>query len=509
LELTQAEPLRLPAEGGEANPARPGVPRGPYLVVGLGRAGRAAVEALAARFGAASVRAWDDASADRMRPVRASLRASGIKLTSDAMASLTGVGAVVKSPGVALDHPLLSQARRRGIPILDELELGWRLAPRPVVAVTGTNGKSTTAALVAAALDAAGRDPIVCGNSLYGPALSAVPAEHDGWLVAEVSSYQAEGCPEFLPSAAVFTNLTRDHLHRHGSMAAYGSAKRRLFVRGQRAVPLAVLNGDDAFGRRLAEEVGDRGGRTATYGCARQADYRIRGATWSVRGGMIHLDTPIGRIRMETRLPGAHNAANMAAAIALADELGLAREPTLEALATMPPLPGRFEPVDAARAFDVVVDFAHTPDGVVQAVATAREIAARRRTRVIATACAVLRGERRTREEIGRVARAAADHLILCGSSLNGEPPLVNLAELLAGARGTDGGMLEVALDRRAAIARGLANARPGDVVMILGRGPVTRMAYDRHSSPGFFNDREVARGLLERREASAEADRA
>jgi UDP-N-acetylmuramoyl-L-alanyl-D-glutamate--2,6-diaminopimelate ligase len=480
---------------------RPPVPAGPYLVVGLGRAGRAAIEALTARCGAESIGAWDDSPSDAARSLRASLAARGVRFEAGIAASLRDVNAVVKSPGVYPSHPVLRAARERGVPVLDELELGWRLSSRPVVAVTGTNGKSTTARLVLSALEAAGQKPVLAGNtdSDRGCALSAVPADDDDeWVVAEVSSYQAEGCPEFLPSASVFTNLTRDHIHWHGSMSAYGAAKRRLFVRGDDAVSLAVLNVDDAFGRRLAQEVRDRGGRALTYGADRDAEYRILACASTLRDGRVTIDTPHGSVRTSTRLAGAHNAANVAAALAACDGLGLAREPTLEAIAGMPPLPGRFEPVDAGQPFDVVVDYAHTPDGVERVLGAAREIAQSRGARVIAVMGGIARGDRRTRELTGRAAREAADHVVLCPSSQNGEPPLVALSGLLAGARGAGGGTLDVVLDRRAAIARALAGARPGDVVAILGRGPLNRMAYGARARPTPFDDRQVARELLQ-----------
>ena len=296
-------------------------------------------------------------------------------------AALDAVRTAIKSPGIGLDHPLLEAARGKGILVIDELELGWRLSTSPVVAVTGTNGKSTTVALVEAALRAGGRRPTVAGNveADQGVPLSAVPPDHDGWVVAEVSSYQAEGSPEFLPSAAVLTNLTEDHLRRHGSMTEYAAAKRRVFVRGDRSVELAVLNADDAFGASLAVEVSERGGRVLTYGFNGARDYRLSSLRSTLLEGLVGVDTPSGQVRIETGLPGPHNAANVAAALALADGLGLAREPTLAALASAPPVPGRFEPIELSRPFDVIVDFAHSPDGVRQVLRTARELVAERR----------------------------------------------------------------------------------------------------------------------------------
>jgi UDP-N-acetylmuramoyl-L-alanyl-D-glutamate--2,6-diaminopimelate ligase len=476
--------------------------------MGLGNAGRAAVEALAARNGPSSVLVWDDSGGDEVRAMRRSLAKQGVATASDEARALQRVHAVVKSPGIPMEHPLVAAAGRRGLPVLDELELGWRLSSQPVVAVTGTDGKSTTTALVLSVLGAAGGRPLLTGNveGFRGaPAMSAIPAEHDGWLVAEVSSYQAEGSPAFLPSAAVLTNLTEAHLLRHRTMAAYAAAKRRMFVRGDRAVELAVLNVDDAFGRQLAREVGDRDGRVLTYGFGTDADWRIRSSSSTLRTGAVELEALGELIRIDTRLPGAHNAANAAAALALADGLGLAREPTLCALASAAPVPGRFEPVDEGQPFDVVVDFAHTPVAVRRVLETARELVAGRGGRVIAVMGKVGRAARRYDEAIGRAARSGADHLVLCASSLRGEPPLIELEGVLAGARAVDGADLEVVLDRRRAIARGLSAARPGDLVAILGRGGRRRFTYDAKGPPGSFDDREVARELLLERESASQ----
>jgi UDP-N-acetylmuramoyl-L-alanyl-D-glutamate--2,6-diaminopimelate ligase len=490
----------LPGLQGVAVRPRPPVPDGPYLVLGTGNAGRAAVTALATRSGESSVLVWDDSTSDEVRLARRALAMRGITSTVDSLSALNHVAAVVKSPGIPMDHPVIAGARRRGMLVIDELELGWRLSSQPVVAVTGTDGKSTTAALVLAAIREAGGRPLLSGNveGFRGaPAMSAIPPEHDGWIVAEVSSFQAGGCPEFLPSAAVFTNLTAAHLSWHGSMASYGEAKRRLFVRGDRAVSLAVVNVDDVFGRRLAREVSERGGRTLTYGFAADADYRVRGARLWLRGGLAEIDAFGETVSVETRLPGLHNAANAAAAFALSEGLGLARATILDALAKMSPVPGRFEPIDAGQPFDVVVDFAHTPAGVEQMLGTARELVSRRQGRVIAMMGKVGRSYPSYREAIGRAARSGADHLVICGTSLRGEPPLIELSGILAGARQVEGGDIEVVLDRRAAISRSLSRARPGDLVAILGRGGRRRMTYDTKGRPGSFDDRQVARELL------------
>jgi UDP-N-acetylmuramoyl-L-alanyl-D-glutamate--2,6-diaminopimelate ligase len=490
----------LPGRDAVAEPRRPLVPDGPYLVMGVGNAGRSAAARLAARDGSSAVLVCDDGSGDEVRRARRDLAGTAIEFTDDPIAALDRVGAVVKSPGIKLSHPVITAARARRLPVLDEFELGWRLSRQPVVAITGTDGKSTTCGLVVAALEAAGGNPLLGGNVegfRRAPAMSSIPPEHDGWVVAEVSSYQAAGSAEFLPSAAVLTNLAEAHLGWHGSMEAYAAAKRRLFVHGDRGVSLGVLNADDEFGRRLARDVQQRGGRAITFGFGPEAEYRIRSSESSLRGAWIELEAPGGSVQMETRLPGAYNAANVAAALALSDGLGLARDGAIGALASSPPLPGRFTPVDEGQAFDVVVDFAHTPAAVEQALGLARELTSRRGGRVIALMGKVGPGTRPYQEGIGRACSAGADHLVICGSSLRGEPQLIEVPGVLAGARQVSGGQVDVVLDRRKAIGHALSIARPGDLVVIMGRGGRRRMMYDRKGPPGRFDDREVTRELL------------
>jgi UDP-N-acetylmuramoyl-L-alanyl-D-glutamate--2,6-diaminopimelate ligase len=496
----------LPGRELVEEPVRPAVPEGPYLVMGIGNAGQAAVAALTERAGPSSVLVYDDSDGDEVRVRRRRLTKLGVRFVDDPLLALDDVRAVIKSPGFLMRHPVIEAADRRGLPVLDELELGWRMTSQPVVAVTGTDGKSTTCALVMSVLAEAGGNPLLTGNVeafRRSPAMTRVPRDRRGWLVAEVSSYQAEGSPDFLPAAAVLTNLSEAHLRHHGDMASYAAAKRRLFVRGDRAVSLAAINADDEFGRRLSAEVDAGGGCVVTFGSGAAADVRIRDCTSSLRAGTVTLDVSGTELEVETRLPGWHNASNVAAAFALAEGLGIAPERTIEALATASPVPGRFEPVDEGQSFDVVVDFAHTPVGVERTLSLARELVAPRRGRTIAVMGKVGPATRPYQEAIGRACRSGADHLVICGSSLRGEPQLIEVPGVHAGARSVAGGELEIVIDRRKAIRRGLSIARPGDLVLILGRGGRRRMMYDRKGPPAVFDDREVARELLRELAAS------
>lgn len=490
---------------------RPPIPHGPYLIVGLARAGRAAAHRLSALLGASAVRVWDDSAAARRRHTAS---VSPFTVVGDEREALLGARAVVKSPGVPLDHPLLARARAGGLPVLDELELGWRLASGPTIAVTGTNGKSTTVALIAAAMTRSARQAAVVGNvdPEQGIPFAALDPGYDGPVVAEVSSFQAAGLHEMLPDAAVFTNLTQEHTQWHGSMRAYALAKRRLFIAGSDCVPLAVINRDDKLGRELLEQVGRLGGSTLSYGRGRSADYRVIESRWDGERSTIALLTPLGQLELRTPLWGAHNAENVAAALALCDGIGLDREQTLAALHSARPPAGRLEHICAGQSFDVFVDFAHSPDAIQCVLSTLRTMTTPRKSRLIVV-CGLPRGSADVRELAGRVARLGCDHLILTAWSAYGEPRMIAFGSVLAGARRAPGARLEIVLERRAAIGRALSLARPGDVVAILGRGARASMAVSPHAQRVPFDDRQVVRELLidldERERASRRATRA
>jgi UDP-N-acetylmuramoyl-L-alanyl-D-glutamate--2,6-diaminopimelate ligase len=446
------------------------------------------------------VRAWDSAADAAQLERAAVLRELGVEveLGGDELDLLRDAETVVKSPGVPPEIPVVAEAARRGLEIVDELDIGWRLVPAPTVAVTGTNGKSTVASLCVELLAGHGREPVLVGNTEYGPPLSEVAlGEVPRSLVAEVSSYQAESSTALGVDAAIFTNLTPEHLNRHKSMEAYGEAKRRLFLREDWCVPLAALNADDELGRRLADEIDERGGRALTYGTALDADYRIAECRWGLREAELTVEVPDGTVELETRLPGAHNAANVAAVLAVADGLGLPREPTLAALAGAAPVRGRFEALDIEAPFDVVVDFAIAPDSVASVLRTARAAARARGGRLLTVLSVMGRGAPVIGRESGQLARELSDHLVLSGASYRGEPRIVALASLSAGARAGRGGTLEIAIDRREAIARALAAARPGDLVALLGRGPTVHEATDLRGGSLPLDEREIVRELI------------
>jgi UDP-N-acetylmuramoylalanine-D-glutamate ligase len=480
---------------------RPSLPRGPYLVVGLGGAGRAAVDALLAAPVAERVLAWDGATAGGVRVAARRLRRRGVEvlLGGDGLVALDAAGSevtVVKSPGIDLDIPLLERARSRGAEVFDELELGWRLSERPIVGVTGTNGKSTTAKLIGAVLEASGQRAHMAGNTEFGPPLSAAPA--DGWTVCEVSSFQLEASPSFLPDIAVFTNLTPEHLTRHLTMEHYGAAKRLMFVRGERTAGTAIVNHDDPWGRRLALDIAATGGRVLSYGFHADADIGIERADWSVREARLSLRTPAGAVECSTRLPGAHNASNVAAALAVGYSLGLPAAKIARALAGVDAPPGRWEVITVSEPFDVIVDSAHTPDGIRQLLQTARAVVSTRDGAALRTVFGAvgLRDTEKARESV-HLARELSDHLILTTGSAPRDPRILRLEELRRAAM--SGGVMETVLERRSAIERAIAAAAPGDLVAVLGLGALQRMVVDAAGTICPHDDRQVVRETLAR----------
>jgi UDP-N-acetylmuramoyl-L-alanyl-D-glutamate--2,6-diaminopimelate ligase len=456
----------------------------------------------------AAVSAWDGRRAADTLEAKERLEAAGARVTlgGDGAALLdarTPPRCIVKSPGITFQAPLIARALERGLVVIDEAELGWRLDGRPLVAVTGTNGKSTTAALAMAVLSAQGESPALAGNTYFGPALSALDDGAGDVVVVELSSFQLEGCPALLPDVAVFTNLTHEHLDRHRDRRDYGACKRRAFVRGGQCARAAVVNVDDSFGRGLADEVEARGGRVVRYGFGAHADHRVVACDWTLETGVVSIETrSCGLRRLRTRLPGTHNALNIAAAVGLGDVLGADRDRTARAIEGAASVPGRFEPIRESQPFDVIVDYAHNPDGIRSSLETARGVIADRpgaRVHAVVSAVAQITDVPQ-RLAMGRAARELSDHLILTTERWSLEESSTVPPEGLAeGAREGPGGQCEVVGDRRAALELALQSAAPGDVVMILGRGARADRIFDASDRPHQFDDRVEARALLGR----------
>jgi len=305
---------------------RPPIPPGPYLVIGLARSGQAAVKALLAR-------GEHVIGVDRGRPDGVDeLTGADLRLGSDGQEAVESVSVVVCSPGVPASAPALVAARRAELPVLGELELAWRLVDVPLLAITGTNGKTTTTELVAHVLRSAGRDAAVVGN--VGTAFSslALPgAPRPDIVVCEVSSFQLEVADEFLPETAVLLNLASDHLDRHGSLRDYHAAKLSIFAR-QRPEHLAVL--PDSL---EAVEVPGRA-RRLCFGPRDGSALQIKSDALLWQGE--HLIA-----RQQIRIPGPQNAENAAAAASATLSLGVPEDAVRSALQTFEGVPHRLQTV--------------------------------------------------------------------------------------------------------------------------------------------------------------------
>lgn len=477
--------------------SRPPLPAGPFLVAGLRRAGHAAVDALL-RTRPGPVSAWDAACTPALRGIARRLRARGVDVTlgGDGVGALRAAGpgtTVVKSPGISMDATMLRAARSRDLAIIDELELGWRLCPAPVVGVTGTNGKSTTARLCRAVLERATGPTELAGNSEHGVPLSA--ARGGGWVVCEVSSFQLEASPTMRPEVAVLTNLTPEHLDRHGDMGAYGAAKRRMFLAGDATAGTSVVNLDDPFGRELDAELRAAGGRVCSYGFDPRADVCIESARWDLRTATLRVRGPRGAATGRTRTPGLHNASNTAAALAVAEAVDVPLDDALATLAEVTPPPGRWQPIDEGQPFDVIVDYAHTPDGIQRALEAVRAVVdTRDGARLLTVFGPVgLRDDAKDRDN-GRIAATLSDRLFVTTGSApcDGRVRRMQLVKHAA----PDPGGVEVVLDRDTAIAGAIGDARPNDVVALLGLGDLRGQALDAHSRQA-HHDGDAARRAL------------
>lgn len=471
---------------------RPPAPPGPYLVLGLGQAGRAAVGALRELDGSGDrVLASDRHPAEVPRRVRRELAEGGVRISIGDQRNLLEnhprPRTLIKSPGIAMDNEVIREAKRRGIEVIDELELGWRLTDAPVVAVTGTNGKTTTSALTTGVLASCGLDARLAGNADIAPPLSALKGEPDV-IVCEASSFQLEGCPSLLPEVAVFTNLSQDHLSRHGSMQRYGEAKQSMFFKEGAAAEFAVIDTADDFGRQLAEDVERMGGRVIRVGPGPKADYRIVEARWDLDRSELELATPNGPLTMETSLPGFHNARNVAAVVAVTDLLGVERPVLESSVARFPGAPGRFERVECGNGLEMFLDASATPAAAEQfltAVRSGMDSVAR-----LHVVIGLLGGpDPPQRRAIGRTVRALSDRLLLTAGTFRPRPPLGTLGPMLDGAEEVEGGELTVVLGREQAIASALRGADQGDVVAVLGRGNVVDVIHSAR-----IDDRTVLR---------------
>ncbi len=373
-----------------------------------------------------------------------------------------------------------------------------------VAGVTGTNGKTTTAFLLRAILEADDRSTGMVGTVDWIVGRETRSAPHttpeaidlqrlfremldagDEAVVVEASSHGSHyrRLDRVRFDALVFTNLTQEHLDLHGGMEEYFQAKRRLFT--GIAPPPAAVNVGDPYGRRLGEELqGAQRAPLVTFGLRPEADVRAEELELDARGARF---TAAG-IRLETRLLGIFNVENVLGAVAAALLLDVDEDAIVEGVRAVTGVPGRFEAIDEGQEFAVVVDYSHKPDALAAVLEAARALGDGRVTVVFGAG-----GDRdRTkRPEMGRAAKELADRVIVTNDNPRSEDPLQIAQEILLGS----GLEVEVDLDRRSAIESAIAASEPGDVVVIAGKGHEQGQDIGGVVHP--FDDRDVARAAL------------
>ena len=366
-----------------------------------------------------------------------------------------------------------------------------------VVGVTGTNGKTTTTYLLEAVYRAAGWTPGVIGTT--GVRIDGRPAPFPRTtpeapdlhrLLAQMADEGVEATAMEVSShglhqhrvggvrfpVAVFTNLSQDHLDYHASMEEYFEAKARLFT--PEVSDRAVVNRDSPEGRRLAGRI-----PTLTYGIEPGADVQATDVEATARG----IDFRVDGVRVHSSLRGLFNVENCLAAFATARTLGIADDVAAAAIGSVEGVPGRVEAVEAGQGFLVLVDYAHTPDGVENVLRAARRLSTGRL--VVVLGCGGDR-DRAKRPLMGRAATANADLTVITSDNPRSEDPAEIIAEIEPGARAGRGAYV-IEPDRRSAIRRAIAEAGSTDVIVIAGKGHEAYQEFADRTIP--FDDRAVA----------------
>jgi len=376
-----------------------------------------------------------------------------------------------------------------------------------LVAITGTNGKTTTSCLVDSVFRSNGLNSCVVGTIGIRLGERALPSTHTTPEAPDLYSLFGEaaaaGCTHGALEVSshalalrrvlgmkfrvgVFTNLTPEHLDFHPDMESYYQAKRLLFTHaGENEIDLAVINCDDLYGRRLAREISRP---FSTFGYAPEADVRPLQSVTRADATSLRLATPAGEFDLATRLVGRPNVYNIMAATAASLDVGMSLAEIARGIEQVPGVPGRMQPVDAGQPFAVFVDYAHTPDALENLLQTA---AALPHNRIITVFGCGGDRDRKKRPEMGRIAASGSDLVIATSDNPRTENPEAILAEIEPGLR-RGNAKWEVISDRRAAIRRAVQTAGAGDIVLIAGKGHESYQVVGHTTLP--FDDCAVAR---------------
>ncbi len=386
-----------------------------------------------------------------------------------------------------------------------------------ITGITGTNGKSTTAFLLEAILTAAGRKSALIGTIEYHVAGKILPAPHTTPEVLELNRIFNEALGNGATDAvmevsshalaqervygvpfdvAVFTNLTRDHLDYHKTMEEYFAAKHLLFEGCGTDAPRAVVtNGDDEYGAKLAEFSRKRSSVVLKYGWER-GDLHAEKVEITTCGTRFDLVMPEGKVAVFSALIGRVNVYNILAATGAAYARGCTAHAIAAGIGKLACVPGRFERVDCGQPFTVVVDYAHTDDALRNLTALARELvcSAGTKGRVLTVFGCGGDRDRKKRPLMGEAAGRGSDFVVLTSDNPRSEDPLAIINDAVVGVQKT-GVKYTVEADRRKAIALAIGEARPGDIVLLAGKGHEKVQVTREGAIP--FDDLEVARAAL------------
>ena len=404
---------------------------------------------------------------------------------------------------------------RRALAVVSSNFYGHPVEKITLTAITGTNGKSTTAFLLESILHAAGRQSALIGTIEYHVAGKILAAPHttpeslelqrlfhqavaaaEMEAVMEVSSHALAQERTFgIPfDVAVFTNLTRDHLDYHATMDEYFAAKRILFAgSGARTPRVAVLNADDDHGLQLKKFSQSAGSDVITYAIS-GADFHTSKLEVSAQGTRFQLITPDDAIPLASPLIGRVNVYNILAASASAYARGCPAQAIADGVAKLARVPGRFERIDCAQPFTVVVDYAHTDDALRNLTSLAREFVKPDGGRVITVFGCGGNRDRSKRPLMGEAAGRGSDFVVLTSDNPRNESPLAIINDAVIGVQ-RSGVKYTIEADRGSAIRTALAKARPKDIVLLAGKGHEKVQIVGAASIR--FDDRQVATEIL------------
>ena len=405
---------------------------------------------------------------------------------------------------------ILVKDSRAAVPVIAADFYGHPSRKLKMIGVTGTNGKTTITYLIENIVKASGAEAGVIGTINYRIKGHVIPAKNTTpgpmelqamlaemvkrkvrYAVMEVSSHSLDqgrvDCVEF--DAAIFTNITSEHLDYHKTIDNYFKAKASLFGKLKKG-GVAVLNNDDA---RVARLAGSIKGRVITYGIKRKSDMSADDIRISIDGSRFIANTPRGKIKIDTSLIGMHNISNILASVAAAIGLGIKLDAIKKGVEALSCVPGRLDYVNPGQGFKIFVDYAHTEDALLNVLNLVRQVA--RKNIITVFGCGGNR-DRAKRPRMGEVACRLSNRVVITSDNPRFEDPLRIIGEIESGVK-NDFSNYDIEPDRHSAIERALKLASEGDIVIIAGKGHENYQIVKGKALP--FDDRVVVREILKK----------